>query len=119
MNEDKSSFIIGFIGAGKMAQALIKPIVKSSIVSEIIASNRNKDQLEKLMGIGNIVVTENNIEVVEKSDILFLCVKPSQIEELLAQIKDHIDDQSHAQSFNGTCSLSFWMCCDIHIFRYL
>jgi len=51
-----------------------------------------KKKLGRATEIG-IVTTSNNKEVVEKSDIIFLCVKPNNIKEILEEIKNSIQDQ--------------------------
>ena len=81
---------IGFIGAGNMASALIESIIKAGLVSpeNIIASDRNKEKLEKLKKNINIAITQSNKEVAQNSDILFLCVKPKDFDGLLEEIKD-------------------------------
>ena len=39
---------ISFIGAGKMATALISAIYKNKLADEIIASDRNEENLKKI-----------------------------------------------------------------------
>ena len=81
---------LGFIGCGNMAQAMIKGIIKNKILSseDIIASDAYKEGLEMTKAVYGISVAETNIEVVEKSDVIFLAVKPYLYEEVSAEIKD-------------------------------
>ena len=81
---------LGFIGCGNMAQAMIKGVIKNNILNpeEIIASDAYKPGLEMANTVYGISVTENNVEVVEKSDIVFIAVKPYLYEEVAAEIKD-------------------------------
>tara|TARA_Y100000310_G_scaffold111103_1_gene109499 strand:+ start:7638 stop:8420 length:783 start_codon:yes stop_codon:yes gene_type:complete len=80
---------IGFIGTGNMATSIIRSL-KSEDCS-IIASDKNRDKLvkEELQ----IQTTDSNKEVVEKSDILFLCVKPKDIDDVLIEIKELVKDK--------------------------
>ncbi len=80
---------IGFLGAGKMASALAKGLLKSGKVAPagLLASDVHaaaRDAFAKETG-GKAV--ESNVEVVQKSQILFLAVKPGQVAEVLAEIK--------------------------------
>ena len=80
---------LGFIGCGNMAQAMIKGVIKNEILKpeEIIASDAYKAGLEIANAMYGITVAESNVEVVEKSDVIFLAVKPYLYEEVSAEIK--------------------------------
>lgn len=80
---------LGFIGCGNMAQAMIKGIVVNNILSseDIIASDAYKPGLEKANKAYGIKIAESNAEVVEKSDAIFIAVKPYMYEEVAAEIK--------------------------------
>ncbi|MDC2890636.1 pyrroline-5-carboxylate reductase family protein [Psychrosphaera algicola] len=72
---------IGFIGAGKMAKAMIQGFLKSGVVAnQIIASTRtveSKVRVEKEFGIA---ATTCNNEVASLSDVIFICVKPTNVQ---------------------------------------
>lgn len=79
--------VIGFIGYGNMAQAMIGSIIKSNLIpsNQIIASRK------KLMDNNyNIKVTRDNKEVAMKSDYIIIAVKPHIYEEVLHEIKNEI-----------------------------
>ena len=79
---------IGFVGAGNMAEALIKGLISSSIVSagQIIASEKRKDRLVHMAETYEIKVFNKNYEVAKAADIIFLTIKPSDLPEILADI---------------------------------
>jgi len=77
---------IGFIGAGNMAFALAKAIKKANLVKSLIASDVNDEKLEYVKKELEINVTKNNQEVVDKSDIIVLAVKPQVIDKVLDEI---------------------------------
>ena len=79
---------IGFIGAGKMAEALISAILKSKLSKGIIASDVNNKRLEYIKNKFKISVTANNKEIVDKSDIVVIAVKPQIIDDVLEEIKE-------------------------------
>ncbi len=84
--------IIGFIGCGNMAQAMIKSLIKSGKVSaeNLIASNRTLPLKENTIEDLNIRITDDNIEVARQSDYLILSIKPQIYELVLNEIKDYI-----------------------------
>lgn len=82
--------MIGFIGFGKMGSALAKSLVKNSIdKGNIVCFDPNKDLIEK----ERFVVAADSKEVTEKSKIIFLCVKPNLIEQVLEEIKLEIENR--------------------------
>lgn len=84
--------IIGFIGAGNMGSAMIGGILDSSLVttSQIIASAHSAATLEKIKTRFSIETTLSNETVAERSDILFLAIKPNKFAEIIPQISSHI-----------------------------
>ena len=87
MNNIKET--IGFIGAGNMATALISGLINSDqSASKIIASSPEQEHLEKLSKDFGIKTTNNNLEIVDNSDIVILAVKPNIVQAVIDEIKD-------------------------------
>ena len=86
---------IGFIGAGKMAGAIIKGLLKSNIVTpeNLIATQAEKENLEEKSKTLGIKVILNNLELAEKSDIIFIAVKPNQVIGVLEEISPKINNE--------------------------
>ncbi len=74
---------IGFIGAGNMAFALIKAIKKAGLASSIIASDINAKRIDFVKKQTGIDAATNNQEVIKKSDIVFIAVKPQVVDSVL------------------------------------
>ncbi len=85
---------IGFIGCGNMANAIMKGIISNHLVpaKEIIGSDLSVACLEKTQGELGIHTTTDNREVVQKSEIIFLSVKPQFYKSVIAEIKDCVKD---------------------------
>ncbi|NP_001134808.1 Pyrroline-5-carboxylate reductase 2 [Salmo salar] len=70
---------VGFIGAGQLAHALVKGFTAAGVIAtqRIIASSPDTD-LPTVAGLRKMgaIITTSNKEVVNKSDVLFLAVKP-------------------------------------------
>lgn len=76
---------IGFVGTGKMAVAMIRGILKNGLYkeSEIIASCKSDETLERVSKELGIEVTKDNAKVFEETDFIILAVKPNKIKEIL------------------------------------
>ncbi|MCR5105397.1 MAG: pyrroline-5-carboxylate reductase [Eubacterium sp.] len=85
---------LGIIGAGNMASAIIGGIVKKGIIpaNEIICSSPVEAEREKAADAFGINVTASNIEVVKKSEVILLAVKPQVIPVVVEEIKEDTDD---------------------------
>ena len=94
IEEKKMDKVIGFIGSGNMAGAMIGGIVTSKLVSadKVIASNPHEEKLNILKEKYGISITTDNKEVASKSDILFLSVKPVMYAKVIEEIKNLVKD---------------------------
>ncbi len=88
-------FKIGIIGCGNMGEAIVRGIVKSGKVksTQIIVSDIDPDRVEMIVEKYNVAGTTSNRRVVENSDIIFLSVKPKDLEKTVLPIKDAFKDQ--------------------------
>ena len=80
---------VGFIGAGKMGEALIRSMLgiedlQISVLASDVSAERRK-LISKLVGVE---ATESNLRVVDESDVVFVAVKPQNIDEVLDEIRD-------------------------------
>ena len=85
---------IGFIGAGNMAEALIRGLVKGGHVEpkKIVASGPRRERLDALRAQYAIDVTTNNRDVVARCGLIVLAVKPQILDKVLREIGDHVTD---------------------------
>ncbi len=83
-------FKIGVIGCGNMGEAIVRGIVKSKNIksTQIIVSDVDPDKLEMVVEKYNVAGTTSNRRVVENSQIIFLSVKPKDLENTVLPIKD-------------------------------
>ena len=82
---------VGFIGCGNMGSAMIKGIIGSGSVkaSEIGASEKFDGARQKVAELG-IDVCDDNALITRESDVLFVVVKPYQLDEVLPDIRDNL-----------------------------
>ena len=84
---------IGFIGAGKMASALIAGFLRSDLVSpsQIWASDVIPETLQTLKDQHAIHTCTDNREVIAQSDVLFLAIKPQVMFSVLDTIRADVN----------------------------
>jgi pyrroline-5-carboxylate reductase len=87
-----ASHTIGFIGAGNMAEALIRGLVTGNHVpaSHIIASAPRKERLDQLRTAYGIEATADNRSVAERCNVVVLSVKPQILDKVLREIGDRL-----------------------------
>ncbi len=79
--------VIGFIGTGNMGGAIARAAAKSGLAGELLLANRSPEKARRLAEeLGGRAV--GNAEAAERSDILFLGVKPQMLEEMLTDIRE-------------------------------
>jgi len=98
--------MIGFIGGGNMAEAIIKGIFakhgSNIMVSEPV--DKRRAYLEKTY---NIKTTHNNKEVVKNCNIIILAVKPQNMDSVTAGISDEISNDKLVVSIAAGITLAY------------
>jgi len=79
---------IGFIGAGNMAEALIKGLISSKTISKqnIFASDTNAKRLKYICRTYSVRGLEKNTEAAKSADIIVLAVKPQIMRKVLSSL---------------------------------
>ncbi|XP_061169245.1 pyrroline-5-carboxylate reductase 2-like [Saccostrea echinata] len=81
------SMTIGFIGAGRMAQAMSRGFISKGILKphKIIASDAVPQMLDCIREQG-VRTTRSNLEIVENSDLVIIAVKPHIVTPVLQEV---------------------------------
>jgi pyrroline-5-carboxylate reductase len=79
---------VGFVGGGNMGEALIKGLLGANLVpaGSIHATDVRLDRLKQLDRQYGIQVSSDNAELVRRSDIVILAVKPQIMDAVLKEI---------------------------------
>ncbi len=82
-----------FLGAGKMAMALIQGALRANLcsASEITVSSRSRAGLESLVSTTGVRAAASNAEAVREADTVMLCVKPTDALNALQEAGDGLD----------------------------
>jgi pyrroline-5-carboxylate reductase len=83
---------VAVLGAGKMGGILLQALLKEGVVSSATATAtvQHAERAKTLSAKLNIPVTTNNAAAVRKADIVFICVKPQMVSEVVKQIRPNI-----------------------------
>jgi len=83
---------IGFIGGGKMGEALMKGIIRAKLspVDNIIVSDVDKKCCQALEKETGVKTTQENKEVIANSDVIILAIKPNIMGTILEELKSDI-----------------------------
>ena len=85
---------LGFIGSGNMCGAIVDGIVKSGYKpKDITVAGIDEKQLDMFMDKYDVLTSSDNTTVTGDSDIIFLCVKPNVLYDVIAQIKDYVSEE--------------------------
>lgn len=83
---------IGFIGGGKMAYAIAKGLVDSAVLEKVYAvSGPHPDKLQNDWAPLAGLITRENWQVVQSCNVIFVCVKPNQLKDVVNDIKSNSD----------------------------
>ncbi len=89
-----SSFTVGFVGGGNMAEALVRGLLHSKVKEpgEIVVSDVKAERLAHLSKAHGIVTTTDNHELVQRASVVVLSVKPQVVDKVLSAIARDIDE---------------------------
>ncbi|HVV81701.1 MAG TPA: pyrroline-5-carboxylate reductase [Kofleriaceae bacterium] len=84
---------IAFLGAGNMAEALIRGLIHGNVVpaEKIFASGPRTERLDELRTAYGIRVSTDNAEIARHAQILVLSVKPQILEKVVREVASVLD----------------------------
>src|SRR5699024_968070 len=82
---------LGFIGVGNVAKAIIEGLMSKGVEAKNLSiHSAHKSTHEVYSQETGVSAFESNSEVIEKSDVVFLAVKPIVVEKVLKEVKDSV-----------------------------
>ena len=116
--------IIGLLGAGNMASAMVSGWVRAdpAMAERILVTDRGSGRaagLAERLGTRHV---EANADLVREADIVVLCVKPIDVERVLREVSDLITPQKAIASVAagvGTATLETILDVDAPVFRFM
>lgn len=88
--------MLGFIGCGNMAQAMLKGILAKGLYAkeDIIVSRRSEGALLQIQEELGVQTTTDNRKVAAKADVLVLAIKPYQFADVIPAIADVVKEDT-------------------------
>jgi pyrroline-5-carboxylate reductase len=85
---------IGLIGAGNMAEAIIRGIITSGLYTaeNIMASDIRPDRLAYIAQEYGVQTTQDNLELIDHAQVVIICVKPQNVPKMLEGISGKFND---------------------------
>ena len=84
---------IAIIGTGNLGLSIAKGLITNNAITSLFMTRRNPEAIASYAEYKNVYVTSDNVEAVQKSDILIFAVQPAQLSAILNDIKDHLTDK--------------------------
>ena len=82
---------IAFIGVGNMASAIIGGLIEAGYpANKIMGTSRNAEKREQYSTTFGIEMLADNNAAVAKADVVVLCVKPAQIQDVIEAFVEHV-----------------------------
>jgi pyrroline-5-carboxylate reductase len=100
---------VGLIGYGSMGSMLTKGMIENKTVSEnnFFLSTRSRKKIDRIkVQYPNINLSASNAEVAKNADILFVCVKPNEVKDILNEIKSNLKKDTHIISIAGGITIA-------------
>ena len=84
--------VVGFIGTGNMAEALIRGLLHAEVATkeQILGSDPREERRAEMAERYGVRTVRDNVEVARQAEILVLSVKPQVMAKVLAEIGPHI-----------------------------
>jgi len=91
---------LGLLGAGNMAEALVRGVLNAGVIpaEHIVAGDVSAERRDFFSADLGVRATADNVEVVKAADLVVVCVKPQQVDELLKQIAPAVRPDVHVIS---------------------
>ena len=100
---------IGIIGIGSMGKMLLNGFIKSKVISQnqINITTYTKEKLNRLkIEFPDINIFEKASDVTKNSDLIFICVKPMEVKQILNEIIGNLTINSHLISIAGCVTIN-------------
>jgi pyrroline-5-carboxylate reductase len=110
---------LGFIGGGKLAGSVVRGLVRARYCAprSILVSEPNAASRQNLEHEAGISGTSGNAEVVEKSEVIFIGVKPGVVLPILTELARLLEQKLVISLAAGVAIKSMEKCAAAHFMR--
>ncbi len=84
---------VGFLGSGKMAEALIRGMLRKGIIdkNDVICFDIKQERLDYIHQECGVRITHSNEEVIKEAGIVFLAFKPQNFPDAVAGLSTYVE----------------------------
>ncbi len=95
MSFDFSGKRVAVLGAGKMGGILLKALLEKGLLSpkSTFATVQHEERARALAEKLGVSVGTDNLAAVRNADIIFVCVKPQVVQEVMEQIRPNVSSK--------------------------
>jgi pyrroline-5-carboxylate reductase len=95
MASDFSNKRAAFLGAGKMGGILLRALLEKGLLSRqtTVATVQHEERARDLSGKFGVPVGTDNLAAVKNADVVFICVKPQVVEDVIRQIRPNVSER--------------------------
>lgn len=100
---------VGFIGAGNMAEALVRGLLKAQLFppTDILVSDIKEERLKLFREAFGVATFTGNVEVVSRAEILLFAVKPQDMGPVVEGLAPFIDETKTLISIAAGVPIAF------------
>lgn len=85
---------VGIIGVGRMGSALVRGLLSAKVAKKsLLANDYDKEKLKLLCMDTGVKMASDNRELVKKSDIVIIAVKPKDVQKVLDEISGTVGEK--------------------------
>tara|TARA_R110002073_G_scaffold40547_5_gene115223 strand:- start:364581 stop:365381 length:801 start_codon:yes stop_codon:yes gene_type:complete len=84
---------IAIIGTGNLGKSIAKGLISNNAITSLYLTKRNLDSISEFEGYKHVTLTVDNIEAVQKSDILIFAVQPAHFETILKDVVPYLTEK--------------------------
>ena len=108
MAMDFSHKRVAILGAGKIGGILLNALLEKGLLSPTLTSAtvQHEDRARVLSEKLGVPVSTDNLAAVSKADIIFVCVKPQVVQELMEQVRPAVSPDQLVISVAASVSTS-------------
>lgn len=78
---------IAIIGTGNLGKSIAKGLVTNQALKSLYLTKRNLTELKEFEDYKNVVLTKDNLEAAQHTDVLIFAVQPAHLEGVLKEIQ--------------------------------
>src|ERR671929_1995321 len=106
-HERRAALRISFVGAGTMAEAIIRGLLQRKVVEpgDVVASAPRAERRAYLVETYGLRAVAQNAEAARDVDVVLLCVKPQTVPHVLPELREVLDTRQLVISIAAGVSL--------------